>query len=120
MKVPKEPTWERLISRFLTAHGIPGFRFLPVDKRFTGVRGFAFVRCTPKIEVGGWKNMPYYFKRFESERQNGNPHPVVMFITSKHNGPNVDDTFVMMRLETYAPMLKALVESDPSRYLGEN
>ena len=118
MKVPKEPTWERLIARFLTATGIPGFRYDGQHKRFVGINGFAFVRCTPRLEQG-WKNMPFYFKRYETERQNGNPHPVVMFITSKNNGPNVDDTFVLTRLSTYADMLKALVESDPARHLGE-
>lgn len=118
MRVPKDPTWEALIARFLTAYGIPGFRYEGREKRFFGVKGFAFVRCSPKAEQG-WKHMPFYFKRYETERQNGNPNPVVMFVTGKHHGPNVEDTYVLMRLETYAGMLKTVVEADPARYLGE-
>lgn len=119
MKVPKEPLWERLIARYLTAYGIPGFRWDGKSKRFTGVRGFAWVRSNPTGN-GGWANVPFYFKRYESERQNGNPHPPVMFLSSKWNGPEVEDTFVLMRLDTFAHIFKALVESDPQRYIGEN
>ena len=118
MKVPKEPTWERLISRFMVAKGIPAFTFDGGSRRFIGIKGFSFVRVTPRLE-GGWAELPFYFKRYERERSQGSPHPTVMFLTSKNNGPNVDDTFVLMRLEPYSEMLKALVESDPARYLGE-
>lgn len=119
MKVPREPLWERLIARYLIASGMPVFRWDGKDKRFHGVRGFSWTRSNPTGN-GGWANVPFYFKRYERERQNGNPHPVIMFLASKYNGENVEDTFVLMRLGTFAPLIKALIESDPARHIGEN
>ena len=119
MKIHKEPKWELLISRFFVASGIPGFTWNSPSKRFEGVKGFAFVRVTPRMEEG-WKNLPSFFKRYEGTRNQGNPHPVVLLCTSKENGPNIEDTFVMMRLETYSKMLVSLVNNDPARYIGRN
>lgn len=119
MKIQKQPKWEKLICRFIVASGIPSFTWNASSNRFEGVKGFSFVRVTPRA-VGGWKDLPFYFKRYEGERNQGSPHPVVMLCTSKDNGPNIEDTFVMMRLETYSRMLQSLVDNDPARYLGRN
>ena len=119
MKIHKQPKWEQLIARFIVASGIPGFRWDAASRRFEGVKGFAFVRVTPRVE-GGWKNLPFFFKRYEGERNQGSPHPVVLLCTSRDNGPNIEDTFVMMRLETYSKMLVSLVNNDPARYIGRD
>jgi hypothetical protein len=108
--------WENLVSRFLVASGVPFFRWDGKAKRFNGISGWSFVRVTPRLE-GGWANVPYFFKRYETSRSNGNPHPTVMFLTSKDNGPNVEDSFVLMRLETFAPLLVNQINADPERHI---
>jgi hypothetical protein len=69
---------------------------------------------------GGWARLPQYFKRYETELRNGNPNPVVMFIASKDNGLSIEDSFVLMRLEHYIPLLTLCVHADPQRYLGDD
>lgn len=87
-------------------------------KRFVGIKGFSMVRISPKYE-GGWAHVPFYFRRYENERANGNPHPVVMFLTSRHNGDDIEQTFVLTRLSTFTSLLQSVVEADPGRYLGK-
>lgn len=117
MKVPKKGNaWEKLISRLVVASGVPNFRWDHTHRRFTGVSGWSFVRVTPRNE-GGWSKVPFFFRRYETERANGNPHPVVMFLAQRDNGPNVEDTFVLMRLETFLPLLVNKIEADPDRHL---
>ena len=117
MKVPsKGNAWEKLISRLAVAHGIPNFRWDHYQRRFSGISGWAFTRVTPRNE-GGWSKVPFFFRRYENERANGNPHPVVMFLAQRDNGPNVEDTFVLMRLETFLPLLVSKINADPERHL---
>lgn len=121
MKIPKFTSgrWERLLERYVNSVGISTFHYDNYAKRFTGVKGFAFTRVTPRME-GGWVRLPEYFKRYEKERRNGNPHPVVMFIASKDNGLSIEDSFVLIRLEHFVPLLATCIESDPQRYLGKD
>lgn len=113
------PMWERLVVKYMTSIGIPGFSWDAGDRRFHGVKGFSFVRITPRNE-GGWARLPEWFKRYERQRTQGSPHPVVMLATSRHNGPRVEDSYVVMRLSTYGEMLKDLVTAQPARYLGKD
>lgn len=116
MRLQKRPLWENLICRFLVSSGIPSFTWNGKTKRFEGVSGFSFVRIMPRAE-GGWANLPLFFRRYEGKWSQDSRNPVVMLCTSKENGPNIEDTLVVMRFETYASMLVPLVASDPSRYL---
>jgi len=116
-KVTSKAIWENLIVKYLTSVGVPGFSYNGKDKRFHGIKGFSFVRIAPKAD-GGWANVPYQFHRYETERANGNPHPVIMFLTGRNNGSEVNNTYVLTRLETFAPMLKTMIEAEPTRYLG--
>lgn len=118
MKLTKRPRWEELICSFMVAAGIPGFRYHKAKRRFFGVKGMAFVRIMPHSE-GGWAKLPGHFKRYEIERNQGSPNPVVMIATSSHYGPNIEDSFVITRLETFARMLADLVQDRPDRYLGK-
>ncbi|MBU6278689.1 MAG: hypothetical protein KGN78_05540 [Actinomycetales bacterium] len=118
MRLTKRPSWERLICSYMVAAGIPAFTFDGLHRRFRGVKGFSFVRILPHSE-GGWAKVPFHFRRYETERNQGSPHPVVMFVTSAHYGPNIEDSFVITRLDTFATLLVRLVESDPGRYLGK-
>jgi hypothetical protein len=118
MKLPKRPEWENLICRFMTAAGIPAFTYNAGTKRFQGIKGYSFVRVMPHHE-GGWAKLPGYFHRYETERSQNSPHPVVMFATSRRYGPNIEDTFVITRLDTFAQIMSSLVEADPARHLGK-
>ena len=109
--------WEKRIVKYMVGLGIPGFAWDAGKRRFYGLKGFSLVRITPK-PAGGWSRVPTWFTRYEDERSQGSPHPVVMMITSSHNGPSIQDSYVLMRLETFGDLIKPLVEADPGRYLG--
>ena len=59
-----------------------------------------------------WARMPEYMNRLGKTEDN-----VVVFVTNKQYGDSVDDSYVVMRLGTFIPMMKALLESDKERYL---
>ena len=121
VRIPKETnaaTWERLVCRYLIARGVPNLTYDARKKRFVGIKGFSMVRISPSHE-GGWARVPFFFRRYENERSNGNPHPVVMFLTSKHNGDGIEHTFVLTRLEVFTSLLKTAVEANPGYYLGK-
>ena len=118
MRVTKRPRWEDLICSFMVAAGIPGVKYHKAKRRFTGIKGMAIVRVMPHSE-GGWARIPSHFKRYETERNQGNPSPVVMISTSRHNGPNIEDSFVITRLETFTRILADVVSDRPDRYLGK-
>jgi hypothetical protein len=118
VKLSKRPEWESLICRLMVAAGVPAFRYDGMRHRFTGVKGFSFVRIMPHSE-GGWAKLPFNFRRYETERNQGSSHPVVMFATSKRYGPNIEDTFVVLRLDSFAQILATAVAADPGRYLGK-
>ena len=111
--------WEEMIQRYIVSAGIPGFRWNGSTRRFTGIKGLQFARAMPRNE-GGWAHTPEFFRRYERDRNDGSGFPFVMFLTSKDNGPNIEDTFVLTRLDTFATLLKNAVHADPARYLGDN
>lgn len=111
--------WEDMIQRYIVSAGVPGFRWDGAIRRFTGIRGLQFARAMPRNE-GGWAHTPEFFKRYERERNDGSGFPFVMFLTSKNNGPNIEDTFVLTRLDTFTALLANAVKADPERYLGGN
>lgn len=110
MKSPTEPNWEKTLSRYLAANGIP-LAWNPVSKRYEGVAGHTFARLNPRLEEGAWARMPHRMSRIDAKEDN-----LVMFVTNKMYGDSVDDNFVVMRLGTFIPMMKALVESDRERW----
>lgn len=119
MKAPRiGALWEKAICAYMASSGVPAFRFDGMRHRFTGIKGFSFVRIMPHSE-GGWAKVPLNFRRYETERNQGSPHPVVMFATSRHYGTEVEDTFVITRLGTFAQLMATAVAADPGRYLGK-
>jgi len=117
MKIPKKTrSWEHLVARYMVASGIPNFMWDYPSRRFNGIFGWSFVRSTPRLD-GGWAQVPFYFKRYENERANGHTQPLVMFLTSRDSGPNIEDSYVLMRIETFAPFLVAKIDADPERHI---
>jgi hypothetical protein len=55
--------------------------------------------------------MPEYVKRYGGTNDN-----VIVFVTNKEYGDSVDDTYVVMRMGTFIPMMKALLDSDRERW----
>jgi hypothetical protein len=60
--------------------------------------------------------MPEYVKRYELPERNREGKQVVIFATNRQYGDSVEDTLVVMRLGTFAPMLKALIAQDKERW----
>lgn len=110
MKAPMEAAWERTLSRYFAANSIP-LTWDARRKRFLGVAGHAVARLNPRSEASVWARMPELFGRFEKDDRN-----TIVFVTNKVYGDTVDDSFVVMRIGTFIPMMKALVESDRERW----
>lgn len=78
-----------------------------------GIAGHTFARLNPKIEDKMWSRMPDYVRKYETA---SNGKQVVIFATNRGYGDSVDDSLVVMRLGTFLPMLKALIETDKERW----
>lgn len=112
MKSPKEGSWESVLTRFFAVHGLR-VRWSYPHRRFIGIAGHAFARLNPYNEDKMWELMPQHLKQYEARSEG---KQVVIFATNRRYGDSVDDTIVVMRLGTFMPMLKALVNSDPGRW----
>lgn len=114
MRAPKEIAWEKTLSRYFAACGIP-LKWEYVPRRYTGIAGHVFARINPKDKNPDhvWNNMPRYIKQYEQKSEGKN---AVVFITNKQYGDSVDDSLVILRIGTFIPMLKAFVESDKERW----
>lgn len=116
MKSPKEGNerWERTISRYFAAYSLK-LQWSYPQRRFVGIAGHLFARLNPHNEVKMWELMPQTLRKYEKER-NPDSKQVVIFVTNRRYGDSVDDSIVVMRLGTFLPMVKALVESDRERW----
>lgn len=109
--------WEKALSRYFAAHAVD-LRWDYASRRFTGIAGHIFARLNPQKEDNVWKRMPEYVKRYEQSDRNSEGKQVVIFATNRQYGDSVEDTLVVMRLGTFAPMLKALINQDKERWIN--
>lgn len=107
--------WEKALSRFFAAHAIK-LDWNYQSRRFEGVAGHIFARLNPQKEENVWKRMPEYVKRYEKPDKNSEGKQVVILATNRQYGDSVEDTLVVMRLGTFAPMLKAFINNDKERW----
>lgn len=115
MKAPEEKTdrWERTLSRYFSANGLP-LQWNYKARRFLGIARHTFARINPRQEhhtVNAWVKMPDRLRRFESDGNNA-----VILVTNKRYGDDVEDSIVVMRLGTFMPMLKAMYNNDKERW----
>ena len=118
MKAPynRSNRWENTLTRYFAAIGIP-IRWDWIQKEFLGLHGFTIKRINPRTdnaEGNQWRLMPQNLRKAEMEGKR-----VVILVTSKRYGDDVEDTIVVMRLGTASPMLKALIDNDKERWIGE-
>lgn len=118
MKAPREAGWEKTLTRYFAALGIP-LRWKYAKRRFLGVSGHEFARLNPKSgkDESVWARMPEYVNKYERLAEG---KQVIVFATNRGYGDSVDDSLVVLRLGTFAPMLKALVDSDKERWTSES
>ena len=118
MKASREAAsgWERVLTRYFAAFGIP-LRWDYGTRRFTGVAGHLFARLNPAKEDAMWANIPKYVRKYESSEHNVSSVPVIIFVTNRVYGESVEDSLVVMRLGTFAPMFKSFVNSDKERWI---
>ena len=107
--------WEKALSRFFAANGVD-LRWNYIARRFEGVSGHIFARINPQKEENVWKRMPEYVKRYEKSDRNIEGKQVVILATNRQYGDSVEDTLVVLRLGTFAPMLKAFIQQDIERW----
>lgn len=113
MKAPRAASkgWEKVLERYLIAHGLP-IRWDGLRKRFFGIAGHSISRINPYDEDAIWATMPMYLKRYEKNTEK----QAIVVVTNRRYGDSVDDSMVVLRLGTFAPMLKALYEADKERW----
>jgi hypothetical protein len=119
MKVPATKggdngRWERMIARYLTANRIP-LTWRGKMTGFTGIAGYGFRRIAPKraqfLSEETWSKMPEYMKKY-SHISN-----LIVFVTNKTYGDNIEDTIVVMRLSTFTEIFATHVNNDRERYI---
>jgi hypothetical protein len=115
MKAPSEQHWENTLTRYFAAWGIP-LRWDYGKRRYRGISGHLFARLNPRVEENVWVRMPEYLKKYEHQDRNPDGRQVVIFTTNKIYGDSVDDSIVVMRLGTFIPMMKSLLETDKERW----
>lgn len=106
--------WERTLARFFTANRIP-LTWGGAVKGFTGISGYTIRRIAPMrsryYSTASWKEMPAYFR----ERQHL-PNMIVV-VTNRKYGDDIEDSLVVMRLGTFAPIFATHINSDRERYI---
>ena len=118
MKAPRGSgntgVWERTIGRYLTANRIP-LAWAGHLTGFVGVSGYTFRRIVPKraatVQAETWKGMPAYF------REHRDDHNLIVIVTNKQYGDDLEDSLVVMRLGTFTPMFATHINSDKERYI---
>lgn len=103
--------WERLLERYFVSYGLP-LRWNGVHKRFTGIARHTVSRINPYDPDTIWARMPMYLKRYEQHTEK----QAIVVVTNRRYGDSVDDSIVVLRLGTFAPMLKAFYEADKERW----
>jgi hypothetical protein len=118
MKAPREAGngWEKALSRYFAAHALPLQWDYP-SRRFQGVAGHSFPRLNPSLEENVWARMPEYIRKYEQPDKNKESKQVVVLATNRKYGDSIDDTLVVMRLGTFIPMLKAMIQQDRERWI---
>lgn len=111
MRAPQEAAWNRTLERYFVACGLP-IRWDGVAQRFQGIAGHALSRINPYKEDAIWAKMPMYLKRREQDEQK----QAIVIVANRKYGDSVDDSIVVLRLGTFAPMLKAFYEADKERW----
>jgi hypothetical protein len=61
--------------------------------------------------------MPEYMRKYE---RLADGKQVIIFATNRGYGDSVDDSLVVLRMGTFAPMLKAFVDQDKERWTDES
>jgi hypothetical protein len=61
--------------------------------------------------------MPEYIRKYEQPDKNKESKQVVVLATNRKYGDSIDDTLVVMRLGTFIPMLKAMIQQDRERWI---
>lgn len=122
MKAPKtgggnsdNGQWERTISRYLTAHKVP-VRWDAAKQKFVGLYGYFIKRVAPmrrgeSLSEVTWSRMPLYMREMRDEMNH------ILIVTNRRYGDDVEDSLVVMRLNTFAEMLSTHINSDRERYI---
>ena len=101
-----------MLARYISASGVP-LRFDYVSNRFIGVNGITILRLNPQALPQVWAKMNDRF----TEAERTTRFPVIAFVTNKQQGPDVEDSYVVLRLGTFMPMFAAMVAGDRERWL---
>jgi hypothetical protein len=118
MKAPRGSgdtgTWERTLSRFLTVSGIP-VQWKGHLTGFTGLSGYVIKRIAPQrsryLSTASWAKMPEFW------REHRDINNLIVIVTNRKYGDDLEDSLVVMRLGTFAPIFATHINNDRERYI---
>lgn len=118
MKAPRQSgdkgAWERTISRYLTANKVPVL-WDYTQRKFTGIHGYTLKRIAPmraRYDTSqSLSGLPEFFRDHAGEPN------LVVIVTNRKYGDDLEDSLVVMRLGTFGPMFATHITSDRERYL---
>jgi hypothetical protein len=110
VKTGDDGRWERTIARYLTANKIP-IRWK--GGMFQGIAQHTIRRIAPMRRGTDetLARMPAYFRQRRDE-----PNLIVL-VTNRMYGDDIEDSLVVMRLGTLTPMFATFVNNDRERWI---
>jgi hypothetical protein len=105
--------WERTLARYFTANRIP-VTWEGVSKTFTGLHGYTIRRSVPmraRLDPGEALNaIPRFFRQHKETN-------LIVIVTNRRYGDDLEDSLVVMRLDTFTSMFATHINSDRERYI---
>lgn len=106
--------WERALARFLTVSRIPVVWKGDVQ-RFTGIVSYTFARIAPmRARLNPDESLTKLPKFFKQREHLPN---LIVFVTNRKYGDDLEDSLVVMRLGTFAPIFATHINNDRERYI---
>ncbi len=104
--------WERALARFMTVNRVP---VTWKGSKFNGISGYTLARIAPmraRLHPDeSLSKLPLFF-RLRQHEQN-----LIVFVTNRKYGDDLEDSLVVMRLGTFMPMFATHINSDKERYI---
>ena len=105
-------SWERALARFLTVNKVP---VTWKTGKFAGISSYTLARIAPmRARLNpdeSLSKLPLFFRLRQHERN------LIVFVTNRKYGDDLEDSLVVMRLGTFMPMFATHINSDRERYI---
>lgn len=105
----------RQIKDVLVGAGVPGLEVERIERVGDRITGTAYSLVMLPRDPHG--QSPCLLLRKLNDAEKLSPLPVVLFGASRYYGYDIEDSLVVTRLSTFAPMFSMFVNSDPQNLI---